>query len=162
MSCCAVPRCALLCCLLCRRVLAVLAKVGLGDEPITMRMTGCPNGCARPYMAEIGFVGDGPNSYQVGSGGCCVGGGGGAAAALPAVSLLLQLFDQQLCSCVLTGLLWHEVKSLEISSSVLDSEFTKQLLLTCINCLCCQRHVCRSGWEAAPTRRGWPRCLLSA
>lgn len=28
-------------------------------------MTGCPNGCARPYMAELGFVGDGPNSYQV-------------------------------------------------------------------------------------------------
>lgn len=26
---------------------------------------GCPNGCARPYMAELGFVGDGPNSYQV-------------------------------------------------------------------------------------------------
>ncbi len=44
---------------------SLLAKLGLGDEPITMRMTGCPNGCARPYMAEIGFVGDGPNSYQV-------------------------------------------------------------------------------------------------
>lgn len=28
-------------------------------------MTGCPNGCARPYMAELGLVGDGPNSYQV-------------------------------------------------------------------------------------------------
>lgn len=52
-----------------RRVLAVLSKVGLGDEPITMRMTGCPNGCARPYMAEIGFVGDGPNSYQIWLGG---------------------------------------------------------------------------------------------
>lgn len=50
----------------CRRVLTLLARLGLGDEPITMRMTGCPNGCARPYMAEIGFVGDGPNSYQVG------------------------------------------------------------------------------------------------
>jgi sulfite reductase (ferredoxin) len=50
-------------------VLAVLSKVGLGDEPITMRMTGCPNGCARPYMAEIGFVGDGPNSYQIWLGG---------------------------------------------------------------------------------------------
>jgi sulfite reductase beta subunit-like hemoprotein len=49
----------------CRRVFELLAKLGLGDEPITMRMTGCPNGCARPYMAEIGFVGDGPNSYQV-------------------------------------------------------------------------------------------------
>jgi sulfite reductase (ferredoxin) len=51
--------------LLCRRVLALLNRLGLGDEPITMRMTGCPNGCARPYMAEIGYVGDGPNSYQV-------------------------------------------------------------------------------------------------
>ena len=30
-----------------------------------VRITGCPNGCARPYMAEVGFVGDGPNSYQV-------------------------------------------------------------------------------------------------
>jgi sulfite reductase (ferredoxin) len=62
---CSVPCRAVPCYILCRRVLAVLSKVGLGDEPITMRMTGCPNGCARPYMAEIGFVGDGPNSYQV-------------------------------------------------------------------------------------------------
>ena len=31
--------------------------------------TGCPNGCARPYMAELGFVGDGPNSYQFWLGG---------------------------------------------------------------------------------------------
>ena len=30
---------------------------------------GCPNGCARPYMAELGFVGDGPNSYQFWLGG---------------------------------------------------------------------------------------------
>ena len=30
---------------------------------------GCPNGCARPYMAELGFVGDGPNSYQIWLGG---------------------------------------------------------------------------------------------
>jgi sulfite reductase beta subunit-like hemoprotein len=66
--------CAVLCCALLRRVFGLLAKLGLGDEPITMRMTGCPNGCARPYMAEIGFVGDGPNSYQVS---VCGGGGGG-------------------------------------------------------------------------------------
>jgi sulfite reductase (ferredoxin) len=46
-------------------VLALLNRLGLGDAAITMRMTGCPNGCARPYMAEIGYVGDGPNSYQV-------------------------------------------------------------------------------------------------
>lgn len=32
-------------------------------------MTGCPNGCARPYMAELGFVGDTPNSYEVWLGG---------------------------------------------------------------------------------------------
>ena len=32
-------------------------------------MTGCPNGCSRPYMAEIGLVGDGPNSYQLYLGG---------------------------------------------------------------------------------------------
>ncbi len=37
--------------------------------PITMRMTGCPNGCARPYMAEIGFVGSGKNVYQLWLGG---------------------------------------------------------------------------------------------
>ena len=34
-------------------------------DTVVVRMTGCPNGCARPYMAELGFVGDGPNSYQV-------------------------------------------------------------------------------------------------
>eukprot|EP00879_Flechtneria_rotunda_P002180 GHRR01002366.1.p1 GENE.GHRR01002366.1~~GHRR01002366.1.p1 ORF type:complete len:144 (+),score=57.49 GHRR01002366.1:298-729(+) len=34
-----------------------------------MRMTGCPNGCARPYTAELGFVADGPNSYQLWLGG---------------------------------------------------------------------------------------------
>jgi sulfite reductase (NADPH) hemoprotein beta-component len=30
-----------------------------------MRMTGCPNGCARPYLAEIGFVGTGPGKYNL-------------------------------------------------------------------------------------------------
>lgn len=32
-------------------------------------MTGCPNGCARPYMAELGLVADGANSYQIWLGG---------------------------------------------------------------------------------------------
>lgn len=42
------------------------SQVGLKyNEAIVIRITGCPNGCARPYMAELGFVGDGPNSYQV-------------------------------------------------------------------------------------------------
>ncbi|NQV87212.1 MAG: NADPH-dependent assimilatory sulfite reductase hemoprotein subunit [Woeseiaceae bacterium] len=44
---------------------AVLAALGLTDEPITIRMTGCPNGCARPYIAEIGLVGKGPGRYTV-------------------------------------------------------------------------------------------------
>jgi sulfite reductase (ferredoxin) len=52
-----------------RRLRQLLIKVGLPDEPVLVRMTGCPNGCARPYMAELGFVGDGPNSYQVWLGG---------------------------------------------------------------------------------------------
>jgi len=52
-----------------RRLRALLTKVGLPDESLLVRMTGCPNGCARPYMAELGFVGDGPNSYQVWLGG---------------------------------------------------------------------------------------------
>lgn len=41
-------------------------QVGLKySESVVVRITGCPNGCARPYMAELGLVGDGPNSYQV-------------------------------------------------------------------------------------------------
>jgi sulfite reductase (NADPH) hemoprotein beta-component len=44
-------------------------EVGLNEEEIIIRMTGCPNGCARPYMAEIGFVGKGPGRYQVWLGG---------------------------------------------------------------------------------------------
>lgn len=48
---------------------ALSIQVGLKDESFVVRMTGCPNGCARPYMAELGFVGDGPNSYQIFLGG---------------------------------------------------------------------------------------------
>lgn len=49
---------------------ALMTKVGLAqDEQILMRMTGCPNGCARPYMAELALVGDGPEMYQVWLGG---------------------------------------------------------------------------------------------
>jgi sulfite reductase (ferredoxin) len=51
------------------RMRALLTKMNLDDEEIMMRMTGCPNGCARPYMAELAFVGDGPNSYQLWLGG---------------------------------------------------------------------------------------------
>lgn len=41
------------------------AKHGLSEEEIVVRMTGCPNGCARPYLAEIGFVGTGPGKYNL-------------------------------------------------------------------------------------------------
>ncbi|BFM39431.1 sulfite reductase, ferredoxin dependent [Synechocystis sp. LKSZ1] len=51
------------------RIRQVLKKVGLGQESIVVRMTGCPNGCARPYMAELGFVGITPNTYQIWLGG---------------------------------------------------------------------------------------------
>mmetsp|Transcript_18891 Transcript_18891/g.54713 ORF Transcript_18891/g.54713 Transcript_18891/m.54713 type:complete len:631 (-) Transcript_18891:133-2025(-) len=51
------------------RVRALLDKMNISDEEILIRMTGCPNGCARPYMAELAFVGDGPKRYQVWLGG---------------------------------------------------------------------------------------------
>ena len=47
------------------RIRALLVNVGLPDESFIVRMTGCPNGCARPYLAELGFVGNGPNTYQI-------------------------------------------------------------------------------------------------
>jgi sulfite reductase beta subunit-like hemoprotein len=48
-----------------RQIAKTLGEMGLGDETMAVRMTGCPNGCARPYMAELAFVGDGASSYQV-------------------------------------------------------------------------------------------------
>jgi sulfite reductase (NADPH) hemoprotein beta-component len=47
----------------------LLEKHGLAEEPITIRMTGCPNGCARPYVAEIAFTGRAPGKYNVYLGG---------------------------------------------------------------------------------------------
>lgn len=44
-------------------------KVGLANEPLTIRMTGCPNGCARPYTADIGLVGHKPGHYDIFLGG---------------------------------------------------------------------------------------------
>ena len=44
---------------------ARLAAAGLRDDEITIRMTGCPNGCARPYLAEIGLVGRNPGLYNL-------------------------------------------------------------------------------------------------
>ena len=42
-----------------------LDKAGLKDDEIVIRMTGCPNGCARPYLAEIGLVGRNPGLYNL-------------------------------------------------------------------------------------------------
>ena len=51
------------------RLRALLNKLGMVNEHFVVRMTGCPNGCARPYMAELGFVGSAPQKYQVWLGG---------------------------------------------------------------------------------------------
>ncbi len=51
------------------KIEAILARHGLSGEPITIRMTGCPNGCARPYIAEIGLTGRGPGKYNLYLGG---------------------------------------------------------------------------------------------
>jgi sulfite reductase (NADPH) hemoprotein beta-component len=47
------------------RIEKLCDEVGLGGEEIIIRSTGCPNGCSRPYMAEIAFVGKAPGRYQV-------------------------------------------------------------------------------------------------
>jgi len=42
-----------------------IEAAGLRDDAITLRITGCPNGCGRPYLAEIGFVGRAPGKYNI-------------------------------------------------------------------------------------------------
>lgn len=51
----------------------VMHAAGLADDAINIRMTGCPNGCARPYLAEIGFVGKALGRYNLYLGGNPVG-----------------------------------------------------------------------------------------
>ena len=43
----------------------VVEEAGLRNDAIVIRMTGCPNGCARPYLGEIGFVGKAPGKYNI-------------------------------------------------------------------------------------------------
>jgi sulfite reductase (ferredoxin) len=50
-----------------------LARLGLSQEKFTVRMTGCPNGCARPYNCDIGLVGKARNRYTVFVGGRLLG-----------------------------------------------------------------------------------------
>lgn len=42
----------------------LLEKYGLTNDEISIRMTGCPNGCGRPYVSELGFIGTGPGQYN--------------------------------------------------------------------------------------------------
>jgi sulfite reductase (NADPH) hemoprotein beta-component len=55
------------------RIERLCGEVGLAGQEIIIRSTGCPNGCARPYMAEIAFVGKAPGRYQVWLGGNAAG-----------------------------------------------------------------------------------------
>ena len=43
----------------------ILEELGLRDESIAIRSTGCPNGCGRPYLGEIGLVGKSPGKYNL-------------------------------------------------------------------------------------------------
>jgi sulfite reductase (ferredoxin) len=52
---------------------AELAKLGLSGERFTVRMTGCPNGCARPYNADVGLVGKAKDKYTIFLGGRLLG-----------------------------------------------------------------------------------------
>ncbi|MDX2271715.1 MAG: sulfite reductase, ferredoxin dependent [Cyanobacteriota bacterium] len=52
-----------------RRLHGLLGELDLAHEPLVVRMTGCPNGCARPYLAELGLVGVTPEHYQIWLGG---------------------------------------------------------------------------------------------
>jgi len=47
------------------KIEALQQKHGIAEQPIVVRMTGCPNGCARPFAAEIGLVGKAPGRYNL-------------------------------------------------------------------------------------------------
>jgi sulfite reductase (NADPH) hemoprotein beta-component len=76
LSCVALPTCALAMAeaerylpALIARVEEALARHGLAGEPLGLRITGCPNGCARPYVAELALVGKAPGRYNLHVGG---------------------------------------------------------------------------------------------
>jgi sulfite reductase (ferredoxin) len=48
-----------------RQLATILDEVGLADERISFRMSGCPNGCSRPYLGDVGFVGTTLGKYDV-------------------------------------------------------------------------------------------------
>jgi len=51
------------------KVEAIMEKHGVGDDHIVMRVTGCPNGCGRALLAELGLVGKAPGRYNLHLGG---------------------------------------------------------------------------------------------
>jgi len=72
LSCVALPTCGLALAESERVLPALLGKIeplfaaeGLAGQPVSIRITGCPNGCARPFLAEIGLVGKAPNKYAL-------------------------------------------------------------------------------------------------
>jgi sulfite reductase (ferredoxin) len=52
---------------------AELRRLGLENERLSVRMTGCPNGCARPYQSDIGIVGRSGDKYTLFVGGHVLG-----------------------------------------------------------------------------------------
>ncbi|MGH8243810.1 MAG: sulfite reductase, partial [Steroidobacteraceae bacterium] len=48
---------------------ALMEKHGLAGEPLLFRVSGCPNGCSRPYLAEVALVGKAPGRYNLHVGG---------------------------------------------------------------------------------------------
>ena len=76
MACVALPTCALAMAeserylpSLVTKIETILDRHRLTDKPITIRMSGCPNGCSRPYIAEIGLTGRAPGKYNLYLGG---------------------------------------------------------------------------------------------
>jgi sulfite reductase (NADPH) hemoprotein beta-component len=72
MSCVALPTCGLalaeserLLPDLVRTFEAEMERLGMRDDEITLRITGCPNGCGRPFLGEIGLIGKAPGKYNV-------------------------------------------------------------------------------------------------
>ena len=52
-----------------RQIATLLDELGLAEERISFRMSGCPNGCSRPYLGDVGFVGTTLGKYDVMLGG---------------------------------------------------------------------------------------------
>jgi sulfite reductase (NADPH) hemoprotein beta-component len=72
MACVALPTCGLAMAeserylpVLLEKIESILEEVGLREEEIVIRMTGCPNGCARPFLGEIAFSGKAPGKYNM-------------------------------------------------------------------------------------------------